>query len=239
MLARTPISILQLEPVRQALRPHVELLFPLFFIGFFIAALIGIAFNTNSKVRNTYVVGLFLIIIFFNVTGGTLLPITHWQKFTQYTEQDQTVHEIRVVDANGNELHYDHRATLGVDGVTIFIMQQELMEDRPREEKVRRARFLLQRANVYRERVESRPVTSYVRFPPHGLDNIWTPKRLDGYAEFVGIRVYRIDIDTGADGQRLTSASETLVMEYLNEEGTERSAGVANSSGKLSTADSM
>lgn len=231
MISLASGSIRQLDAIRQVLGPYLDLILPLFFVGFFVAALVALVFDTDPRVRKTYVTGLFVLILLVNVAGVTAPPLTHWQKFAQAYHEEQTVYEIRVVDAAGNELHYDHRATLSVDGVTIFILQRELVEERPRDEKIRRARFLLERAIEYRERVESRSPLRWLRFPPHGLDNMWTPARLDGYAEFVGIRVYRLDVVTGEDGRRVISVSETLVVEYLPGERSPPYSGDANDPG--------
>lgn len=228
MTALASVTIIQLGPVRQVIEPYLDLLLPFFFVGFYLAALVALVFNTDPRVRKTYVTGLFILVLFVNLVGVTVVPLTHWQKFTQLYDEEQTDLEIRIVDAEGHELHYDHRATLAVDGVTIFILQQELAEERPREEKVKRARFLLERAIEYRQRIESRQLVRYVRFPPHGLDNIWTRERLDGYGEFVGIRLYRLDIVTSEDGRQLASVSETLVMEYIDEERAGLNSNVAN-----------
>lgn len=222
-------STIPLGPIREILRPHLDLILPLFFLVFFIAALFAIAFHTNPRVRKTYVSGLFVLILLVNVVGVTVPPLTHWQKFAQDYSEEETVYEIRAVDVNGNELHYDHRATLSVDGVTIFIMQKELASDLPRDEKVRRSRFLLERANDYRTRVESRSPLHYARYPPHGLDNFWTPARLEGYGEFVGIRVYELRVDTGDDGQQIEDVSEKLVWEYFRDEHTQLRKGPGNS----------
>ena len=53
------------------------------------------------------------------VAPASVLPFINWHKFSDPRVAEQTTYEVRIVDADGRELRYDPKATLGSEGVYI------------------------------------------------------------------------------------------------------------------------
>lgn len=206
-----PMSVVEI------LRPYQNLLLPLFFIGFFSATFITIYLHRNRYIKQTYLAGFFIGLIVFNtIMPIGILPYIDWHKFSEPREQEQTYHELRIVDANGEEIPYDKRAPqnheAGFHSSIMTDMTEKYTEDRNREIMM----FLLYRAEEYRDQRENQSLIYYVRFPDHGMHGEWTGIQLAEYAEFVGIRLYQVDIRTSDDGTEITEYNEDRVFGYYD-----------------------
>jgi hypothetical protein len=196
------------------LKSYADLVLPLFFVCFFLAALVAIRYNRNGYVRKTYISGFFVLLLVMNLTGPQVLPLTQWHKFSDPYPQTYVDYELRVVDAGGNELDYDYRATLAADGVTLRLLEEEMLAEHTDAKNERVACYLLRRARVYRTRLSTRSPFHLIRFPPHGLGSTWFEGEISEYERFTGIRLYRINITTSADGTEITSYSEHAMQSY-------------------------
>jgi hypothetical protein len=207
--------------ITSQLRPLYDVLVPLFVVGFFLAALVAIALSDNRAVRRTYIGGFFALLIVVNLFSPiTPAPLMKWHKFSEVRETEQTEYVFRVVDTQGAELAYDEAATLSAGSVALATVQQRMRTEFSSEKNAAVARWLLDRADVHREKVTAQPFSRYLHFPRHGLSNEWTPERLDGYSEFTAVRLYRVDLTLTEDGTEVTSYTETLVYEYHEAHGT-------------------
>lgn len=207
--------------ITSQLRPLYDVLVPLFVVGFFLAALVAIALSDNRAVRRTYIGGFFALLIVVNLFSPvTPAPVMKWHKFSEVRETEQTEYVFRVVDAQGSELAYDEAATLSSGTVALATVQQRMRTEFSPEKNAAVARWLLDRADVHRDRVTAQPLSRHLDFPRHGMSNAWTPARLDGYAEFTAVRLYRVDVTLTEDGTEVTSYTETLVYEYHETRGT-------------------
>lgn len=200
------------------LQPFRAVIYPAFFVGFFVATGIALLLHRNRYVRTTYVAGFFALLLLVNlVVPAHVLPLLHWHKFSEPYSQDLVWQEVRLVDEHGREVVYDDKGTLGVDGVKMEDLQREMRTEYSDEQNCAVVDWLLERASVYRERVVDRPPHRWLRFPPHGLNNQWTSADLEGYGEFVGLRIYEQQVTTSSDGTEVTAYAEHRVFDTTAE----------------------
>lgn len=192
-----------------------DLLVALFVVGFFAAAVVAVAFGTNRTVRRSYLAGFFTVFVVVNLFVSAIpAPVVHWHKFSHVRPESQTHYEFRVVDASGTELAYDAEATLGTDTVSMSKLHHLIRTEFSHEKNTEVAAHLFERATEYRDGVERRPLARFLRFPPHSTTGTWTTADLGEYDEFVELRLYRLDVETSADGRTATIADETRVLTY-------------------------
>jgi hypothetical protein len=181
--------------------------------GFVLVTIGAVALSDRPLVRRSYVAGFFACLLLVNAVGVAALPFVHWHKFSAEGPTVEVDHQFRVVDAAGRELDYDHRATLGADGVSMYLIHSRL-DEYDDAQRAAVAGYLFERAVLYREAVESRSALHLVRFPPHDIENTWDTPELAGYDAFVGIRLYRIEFVSDAAGTGVESRSETVLEEW-------------------------
>lgn len=224
-----------LQSLIDLLRPFAEFILPLIFFGFFAVAGAAIYYNRNPTVRRTFTIGLVVVLFLFQTTviPLTVPPFTTWHKFSDTWDQERIEYEFRVVDADGNELKFDEKSTLAFEGVRMLLLHERMTGEYSEDEKREAARFLLESAREYRTEVERGnprrglvwtnggvPPQHLVHFPAHGHVGTWTPGVMEDYSEFVGIRLYRMTIETSDDGSEVVSYSEEMVYEYTDSNAT-------------------
>lgn len=222
----------------ELLRPFAEFVLPLIFFGFFAAAGVAIHYNRNPTVRRTFTIGFVVVLFLFQTTviPLTVPPFTTWHKFSETWDRERIEYEFRVVDADGNELEFDEKSTLAFDGVRMTGLHHQMMNEYSEDDKREAARFLLESAREYRAAVERGnpqrglvltdggiPPRHLTRFPAHGHVDTWTPGVTENYSEFVGVRLYRMTIETSDDGSEVVSYSEEMVYEYSDSNATTES----------------
>jgi hypothetical protein len=202
--------------------------------GFVLATIGAVALSDRPLVRRSYVAGFFACLLLVNAVGVAALPFVHWHKFSAEAPTVEIDHQFRVVDAAGRELDYDHRATLGADGVSMYLIHTRL-DEYDDAQRAAVAGYLFERAVLYREAVESRSALHLVRFPPHDIENAWDTPELAEYDAFVGLRLYRIEFVSDAAGTGVESRSETVLEEWRFDDRTaaetDGSVAVAPSAG--------
>jgi len=221
-----------LGSIIDVLRPFAGVVLPAIFVGFFIVTGVALALQGSQRVRRTYLAGFMVALLLFQTSIIPLAvpPFVTWHKFSGPWDQERVVYEVRVVDDNGRELKYDDKATLAFDGVRMTALHNEMTEEYSDEKNRVIAEYLLQRAATYRSGIERGDPqrglvwtatginpTQLLRFPAHGHTVAWTAEQLDGYGEFVGIRLYRVTFVTSPDGTEVTSYEEQVVFEYHEE----------------------
>ncbi|OYR39676.1 hypothetical protein DJ82_09260 [Halorubrum sp. Ib24] len=217
----------------EILRPYAELILPMVFCGFFLLSALAVIFSDRQYVTKSYLAGFLIVLLLFQtVIPITISPFINWHKFSEPKPIESTEYEIRVVDANGQEIKVDEKALLAHDGI-YPLPAERLVSNESSEEDQEIARWLLDRTNTYRTAVErGHPTRGTVpsdvwnnprrlyRFPAHSSGG-WTAEELSGYSEFVGIRVYQVRTVTSTDGTEITSRSEELVLELYPERGAD------------------
>lgn len=207
-------------------------LLPGFFFGFFGLALLAVSADEESPIRRGFLFVVVVLLLGSNLTGIGVLPLVELQKFSIAESENVTYHELRVVDADGNELVYDARAAPPLQGALVRWLARDMATTHTPAVRQRVGRYLLRRARQYRAslRDDSVSMASYVDYPRHVLDHRWPADSVDGtgaravphewsgvslgsYDRFVAIRVYEVEITSSADGRTITAYSERKVVE--------------------------
>ena len=186
------------------------------FVGFFAAAGVALARADDERLRTAFLGCLLLGLAVPGVTGLEPYPFVDMREFTSPASETETAYEIRVVDARGSELAYDPRAAPPMIDSTLREQGERMVEEYDSSECRAIARHLLEEAREYRSAIESRGPLSVdlIDFPHHKIGYRWTPDVVEDRDAFVGIRVYRVDLDTTDDGRTVESATEAAVIEF-------------------------
>lgn len=207
-------GVLTMGTLVELLRPYRMFILPGFFIGFFVVAFAAIALGSRWHARTAFVVSVLSLLLVFNfIAPFALSPFVAWSQFSNPTPETVHHNEIRVVDANGHELKMDNRATLTFDGISLGPLTTAMVEQYDDDKNEVVARHLLKESNAYREELETQSPSRFIRFPHHGLSSSWTPDVLQGYDEFVGIRIYQMTFVTSADGTEIEHYEEEMILE--------------------------
>jgi len=200
----------------ELLRPYASYVLPAIFFGFFLAAVVAVAFYRTRYVRRTFVASVFVALILFNFIVPTAPPpFVSWGHFSEPTSEVETYHEIRFVDGSGNEIKIDDRLTLEFDAVSMVALNRRMRNHYSEQHNEEVARQMLLEAREYREDICSRTLRDWVRYPHHGLTSVWTPELLEEYGPFVGIRMYEMTFHTTADGTEVVQYEEEVAIEVF------------------------
>jgi len=200
----------------------------LLFLGFFGAAAIAIRYHDRRGVRAGFL-AFFVVLL---VVQGTVVPpgwpFNGWTLFGNEAPTEDVRYEFRVVDADGNELRYDPRATSVLISPVSHRYGQKIDdeywgESYTDQEASELAQYLLYRATKYRTTVESGTYDGTYKFPRHQLDYRWNEQRLQEIGAFETLRLYRIAIHVSHDGNEV-AMSEAVAWEYEASYGEARGA---------------
>lgn len=217
----SPLPTLMMSELIELIRPYRLVILPVFFTVFFLLAFLGVALGSRWYARETFMAYFFVLLLVFNfIAPVTLLPFISWSHFAE--PRPQTVHhdEIRIVDANGNELKIDKHGTLNSDGISISRLTEAMLQEYDEEKNEQVTRYLISKSRERRQDVMTRSAIDYLRFPPHSLTSTWTPSVLSGTDRFIGIRIYRMTFVTSSNGTEIRSYEETLLLEVYPDETT-------------------
>lgn len=185
------------------------------FLGFFALVAVGLAVDRRPAVRTGVVVCLVCTLLFFNVFTPYILPFVDFHKFSEAPDETRSYYELRVTTATDDrELHYDSKAIPPKLHTHLDSLGEEIVTNMTDRDREATSRYLLERANVYRQTLPGRPSLSDVLdFPYHANEDHWRPADLpDG--DFAVLRIYRITIESNAAGTAVTNATETQVYTY-------------------------
>lgn len=199
------------------------LLTALVFSGFFALALLALVFRDRAPVRPLFCLFVVTLVLGSSLTAIQPIPVVNANEYTAIAPERNTHYGLRVVDEDGKELPYDPKA------MRPNLQNEELAENIGKEqngsektqisytraERTRVAAFLLREAREYRQDVQagSNPLELF-SFPPHHVRGHWSAAELRNYSEFVGVRVYRMEV-TFRDGGRETVVTDSnRVYEY-------------------------
>lgn len=193
-----------LQSLGDLIYSQADLIRLVFFVGFFTITAVAYYYHDRIRIRQSWLVFVFTVVIIMNTTGIYMVPFAHLHKFTGAAAQEQTVYEVRVVDEHGETLSYDARAVEPLPGSRLNELGKQMTTEYSNATRHEVSRFLLQNACEYRSSIESGQLIRLDRmeFPEHGLDYRWTDKILSTYGDFAGIHVYKHSIthtDHGTD----------------------------------------
>lgn len=219
MLYSPPQPVLLLSPFGpfvSGVREQLPFVPALLVVGVGVAAVVAVAFSDRPTVRPAFLAGFFSLLLVVNLVGVPALPFMHWHKFSPVQPTETTTYDYRVVTADGAEIRFEERALTNVDGAYMPLVTGE-MRTADDDRRAELSAYMLDRARIHRERVESRSPLHSLRFPPHSVGE-WTATELDGHGEFVGLRTYERTVVVSDDGRSLVSDTRTLVFEYVDVE---------------------
>jgi len=193
------------------------------FYGFFVMSLVALAFREHDLIRRSYVVVLLCLLLATSLTAFEPIPLRDVHEYSSVSSEQRTHYEVRVVDAEGDELPYDPLAvppareatSLGIVGENMVAGPDARTTYTPSQRR-EVARYLLRSAREYRRRLKAgrrRPATA-LAFPAHYLRDYWTTDELRDYSRFVAIRVYRTEVTFSENGQRPVVLDEESVYTY-------------------------
>jgi hypothetical protein len=202
---------------------HGDLIAPLFFLLFFAGTFLAAFHYRRRFLRSSYVVVFFACLLAVNLTPGQYYayPIEDLHKFSGVVGEEKVNHLMYVEDSAGRELRFDRRIVPTVSPASS--VAEALATRCSPEEAAAAGRYLLRRAQEYRDRIESPTprVGEWIDFPRHQRDFRWTEARLEPYGRFVALEVYELRLVYTESGLDLESAERTPVFEVRLRPGTE------------------
>lgn len=174
------------------------------FILFVLATIGAAVFSRHKWVRAGYVSFLLTFILYCGLLGRAHYPFVSWHLFGYLAEPSIEFYEVRVFDAEGDEVKYDARAVRPalITPIRRLALQMRNMPDQQFQDL---SRFLVERGRDYLERPR---VLDMWRFPPHQIGIRWDKELVDPP---VGLRVYRRQILFSEDGRELVASTDTLL----------------------------
>lgn len=204
------------------LQPFADLILPGFYVAFFAGTLLLLALKERRYARRLWLTGFLSVLLVITLLGAPIVPIVDMHKFAEPTPEEQTYHEFRVVDADGDEIRYDTRAIPPMQGTRTSALGSAMVNRYDDERRLELAAFMLENAREYRAEVESGGPSAAERLqPPRYVDEErWTAADLADHSAFVSIRVYRHRIVFSADSTEIETRETTLQLEVTPDEGT-------------------
>ncbi|MDG5820258.1 hypothetical protein [Natronococcus sp. A-GB7] len=199
-----------------------RLLFPVVYVLFFLGTLGILAVARRQYAREVWLAGFFATLLAVTLVGMPLLPVVDMHKFAQPSEEEETYYEIRMVDAAGNELRVDDRATPPVTGTRTSTVAGQLAEGYTDDQRLEMGEFYLANAREHRQAVESgeRSVTDRLQPPRYVDDEAWTAAELREYEAFEAIRIYEHTVVYSDDNTAVESNEERLRVTIDPTDGT-------------------
>ncbi|WP_293033411.1 hypothetical protein [Natronococcus sp.] len=167
-------------------------LFPAVYVLFFLGTLGVLAFASRRYARKVWLAGFFATLLVVTLVGMPLLPVVDMHKFAQPSAEEETYYEVRVVDASGEELRFDDRATPPTTGTRTSTVAGQMADEYTDEQRLEMGEFYLENAREHRQMVESgdRSVTDRLQPPRYVDDRAWTATELEEHEPFEAIRIY-------------------------------------------------
>ncbi|WP_394740122.1 hypothetical protein [Natronococcus roseus] len=187
-----------------------RLLFPVVYVLFFLGTLGILAVARRRYAREVWLAGFFTTLLAVTLVGMPLLPVVDMHKFAQPSEEEETYYEIRMVDASGEELRVDDRATPPVTGTRTSTVGGQLADEYTDEQRLEMGEFYLENVREHRQTVEAgeRSVTDRLQPPRYVDDRAWTAAELEEYEAFEAIRIYEHTVVYSDDNTAVDSTEE-------------------------------
>lgn len=204
------------------LKPFADLILPGFYVAFFAGTLVLLALKERRYARRLWLTGFLTALLVITVLGAPILPVVDMHKFAEPTPEEQTYHEFRVVDEDGDEIRYDTRAIPPMQGTRTSALGSAMVNRYGDDRRLELAAFMLDNAREYRSDVEAGGPGGAERLqPPRYVDEErWTAAELSGHSRFESIRVYRHTIVFSADSTEIESKETSLELEVNPGDGT-------------------
>ena len=192
--------------------PFTEIIFPTVYVLFFLGTLCCLAFAHRRIARQVWLAGFVATLLAVTLVGMPLMPVVDMHKFSEPNDEERTYYEVRIVDAAGNELEFDDRATPPTSGSRTSTIAGDMVAEYDDEERMAMGEFFASNAIEYRAEIESGGPPAYERVqPPRYVDDErWTADELAAYEEFEAVRVYERTITFNDETTAVESNTERL-----------------------------
>lgn len=186
------------------------------FATFFGATTVAFVFHRGPIVRGGY---LFFLLALISAPGFGIVawhwPFFSWHLYATRTQPEITFSEVRVADAEGNEIKLSARGIPPTMATPMRRFGDKLLELEP-EHAQELARFFLEKANERADRLRNENETfwRFLKFPRHQYGYRWSKEMLEGLGPFVELRVYTVDAEFSEDGRELLSRTEELTKAF-------------------------
>ncbi|WP_241431359.1 hypothetical protein [Natronococcus amylolyticus] len=196
------------------LAPFTEIIFPAVYVLFFLGTLCCLAFAHRHVARQVWLAGFFTTLLAVTLVGMPLMPVVDMHKFAEPNDEERTYYEVRIVDAAGNELEYDDRATPPTSGSRTSTIAGDMTAEYDDDERLAMGEFFVSNAIEHRAEIESGGPPAYERLqPPRYVDDEpWTADELAAYEAFEAVRVYERTITFTDDTTAVESNEEQLLL---------------------------
>lgn len=203
------------DQIVDTLSPFADLILPGFYLAFFGGTLLMLVLKHRAFARRLWLVGFLSSLLVVTVLGAPILPVVDMHKFSQPSSEEQTYHELRVVDADGNEIRYDTRAVPPMQGTRTSGVGHWMVERFDDERRLEMAQFLLSEAEEYRAELlaDGRDGLERLQPPRYVDEERWTAADVRGLARFESIRVYRHTVVYDEDSTEIESRKTELRLE--------------------------
>ena len=196
------------------LAPFTEIIFPTVYVLFFLGTLLCLVFAHRRIARQVWLAGFFSTLLAVTLVGMPLMPVVDMHKFAEPNDEERIYYEVRIVDAAGDEIEYDDRATPPTSGSRTSTIAGDMAAEYDDEERVAMAEFFISNAEEYRTEIESGGPPAYERLqPPRYVDDErWTADELTEYEEFEAVRVYERTVTFTDDTTAVESNEEQFLL---------------------------
>lgn len=198
-----------------ALSPFADLILPGFYLAFLGGTLLMLALKHRAYARRLWLGGFLSSLLVVTLLGAPILPVVDMHKFPDPTPEEQTYHEIRIVDEEGNEIRYDARAVPPMQGTRTSRLGRWMVEDYSDGQRLEMAGFLVGEAEEYRAELladRRRPLERLQ--PPRYVDaERWTASDVRDLSRFESIRIYRHTVVFSEDSTAIDSRETELRLE--------------------------
>lgn len=201
------VVVRQYLPV--SFRRMLVLTFPVLFVLLTAGAIL---LGRRRLVRQGYLAVFFSLLLVVNLTSVTLLPIDDLHKFSGSAGPEEVVYQMYVVDEQDNQLRFDRRIVPTMSPPTEW--PGILMTCSP-QERIQIGRYLLSRAQTYRESITQRsfPNGDWFDFPRHHLDYRWTKDILSSYERFTRLVIDKVTIRFEKQSYEVAARNSSTVFD--------------------------
>lgn len=210
------------EQLVDALSPYAHLILPGFYLAFLGGTLCMLVLKRRAYARRLWLAGFFSSLLVVTVLGAPILPVVEMHKFPEPTPEEQSYHEIRIVDAEGNEIRYDARAVPPMQGTRTSRLGRWMVERYSDEKRLEMAAFLVAEAEEYRTELltDGREPLERLQPPRYVDEERWTAAEVRDLSQFESIRVYRHTVVFSEDSTEIASKETELRLEVNPREDT-------------------
>jgi hypothetical protein len=135
-----------------------------------------------------YLVFFFGLLLWSGLSGRILWPFHPWGLWGVIQPTEKVYYELEVADARGNRLRYDQNAARPILPTQLHQLGEVFIESQSAPRREQLGRFLLSRANAYREkRLSDGDFSTWAKFPGREFGTTWTQSDLAACGPFTHI----------------------------------------------------